>query len=87
MESLLDDASSLRDKYAHGWELCRGHDLSEMLAQHLSLLLNRFVSQREVEEGLRMSCELEVLESTYFGLRLSRLREKIGKEFFGHPEI
>lgn len=85
MEALLEDASRLRETYASGWELCRGHDLSQMLALHLGIVLNRRVSRQDVEIGLREACELEVLESTHFGDRLSRLREVTGKELFGHP--
>jgi len=79
MEEVVDNARSLLLKFDSGWQLCRGHDLTEMLGLHLTDQLNRRVSAREVEEDLRMACELETLFQTRFGRRLQAIGSTLGR--------
>lgn len=83
MEEVIEHAERLRNQYGDGWQLCRGHDLTEMLGLHLSSYMCRNVSSREVEEDLRLACELSLLKGTRFGAHLIRLEEKVGKPFLG----
>lgn len=83
MDEVIDVAGKLLKEYETGWKLCRGHDLTEMLAMHVSVLISRNVSQREIEEDLRMACELETIRSTRFGARLLRIGHATGKPLLG----
>lgn len=81
MEDLIDTAEKYLRDFGDEWQLCRGHDLTSMLAQHLSCLFNRRVTTREVEEDLRMACELEMVRQTRFGVKLMNIGELAGKPF------
>ncbi len=81
MDEVIDRADKLRNKYGDGWQLCRGHDLTEMLGLHLSTFMNRRVTHHEIEEDLRLACELGVLKKTRFGSHLIRIGESVGKPF------
>jgi hypothetical protein len=79
MEDVVDIANNLLSKFDSGWQLCRGHDLTTMLGSYLTERLGRKVSAREVEEDLRMACELETLYQTRFGKRLRAIRGDLGE--------
>lgn len=79
MEGVVDIARNLISKFDSGWQLCRGHDLTEMLGMYLTDRLGRKVSAREVEEDLRMACELNTLYQTRFGKRLQAIGKDLGK--------
>lgn len=79
MEEVVETARHLLSKFDSGWQLCRGHDLTEMLGMYFSDQLGRNVSTREVEEDLRMACELETLYQTHFGKRLQAIGNDLGK--------
>jgi len=81
MSEVFEKAERLQTQYSNGWQLCRGHDLTEMLGLHLSSYMDRYVSSREVEEDLRLACELSLLKGTRFGAHLTRLEERVGKPF------
>lgn len=81
MEEVIEKAEKLRSEFGDGWQLCKGHDLTEMLALYLSSYMRRKVSSREVEEDLRLACELNLLKRTRFGEQIIRLEEKVGKPF------
>ncbi len=83
MEEVVDIARQLSLEYSDGWQLCRGHDLSEMLARHVSILIDRNVSRREIEEDLRMACELDTIRATRFGAKLLRIGDSVGKPLLG----
>jgi len=79
MEEVCEIAHKLLLQFDSGWQLCRGHDLTFMLSGYLTGLLKRNVSAREVEEDLRMACELETLYQTRFGMRLRAIGNDLGK--------
>ena len=84
MDEVIDTASSLTIKHGTGWQLCRGHDLTAMLAMHVSTGPGaRTVKQYEIEEDLRMACELETIRSTRFGARLMSIGQSTGKPVLG----
>ncbi len=79
MEEVVDMAHNLLVQYDAGWQLCRGHDLTEMLGIYLTDRLGRPVSSQEVERDLRMACELQTLYQTRFGKRLQEISNDLGK--------
>jgi hypothetical protein len=79
MEEVVAIAGELLLKFDSGWQLCRGHDLTKILGIYLTDCLGRNVSAREVEEDLRMACELETLHQTRFGKRLQAIGSELGK--------
>lgn len=79
MEEVVAIARELLLKFDSGWQLCRGHDLTKILGIYLTDCLGRNVSAREVEEDLRMACELETLHQTRFGKRLQAIGSELGK--------
>lgn len=83
MEELIEVAAQLSLDYGDGWQLCKGHDLSEMLARHVSVLIDRQVNRREIEEDLRLACELDTIRATRFGAKLLSIGESIGKPLLG----
>lgn len=87
MDEVIDLAEKLLIKHESGWKLCRGHDLTEMLAMHVSTFIGRNVRQREIEEDLRMACELETIKSTRFGARLLQIGQAAGKPLLGVPSV
>ena len=87
IEEVISNATKLSNKYATGWQLCRGHDLTEMLALHVSNLVKRNVTVREIEEDLRMACELEMINSTRFGARLLNIGKVNGRPLLGLSPI
>jgi len=83
IDEVISNATKLAKKYAVGWQLCRGHDLTQMLAMHVSNLIHRDVSVREIEEDLRMACELEMINATRFGSRLLNIGKINGRPLLG----
>lgn|GEM_PF-704603 len=82
MDEVIETAEKYIRDFSDGWQLSRGHDLTSMLAQHLAHLLNRrVISSRDVEEDLRMACELEMVKETQFGAKLMKIGEAAGKPF------
>jgi hypothetical protein len=79
MEEVVETARHLLSKFDSGWQLCRGHDLTEMLGMYLTDRFGRRVSAREVERDLRMACELKTLYQTRFGKRLQEIEDELGK--------
>lgn len=82
MEEVITIAYRLLEEFESGWQLCRGHDLTEILSRHLSNQLNRRVQRKEVEEDLRMACELDTLYQTGFGNRLKEISKSLGVPIF-----
>lgn len=80
MDAIIERGWRLLDEFDKGWQLCRGHDLTEMLALHLSTFFDRRVSRREVEEDLRLACELRMLNETAFGRALRKLEESHSRQ-------
>jgi len=87
IEEVISNATKLTKKYAVGWQLCRGHDLTEMLALHVSNIVGRKVSVREIEEDLRMACELEMINATRFGSRLLNIGKINGRPLLGASPV
>ena len=87
IEEVISNATKLSNKYSTGWQLCRGHDLTEMLALHVSNIVKRNVTVREIEEDLRMACELEMINSTRFGARLLNIGKVNGRPLLGLSPI
>jgi hypothetical protein len=58
--------------WGSGWLLCRGHDLTQLLAIRLSNLCGRLIEAVEVEAMLRNAYAGKLDEETAFGRRLRR---------------
>ena len=74
VEKYIDVQARARDfrmNYGHGWLLCRGHDMTQLLALRLSRLSGREISQRAVETMLSDRFNGDVFKETAFGQRLS----------------
>lgn len=94
LKSLVDPSLSLGDEVqrlaekargaaGNDWELCCGHDLTEMLALVIESRLrrlqrNRRISNIEIEKNLRLAFDRSMLASTAFGAWLERLRHESG---------
>lgn len=60
------------DNHGAGWLLCRGHDMTELLAMRLSFLRGREIQRQEVERLLRDAYTENLLKKTAFGRRLEQ---------------
>ena len=81
MEDVVERAYIYRKEYDTGWELCRGHDLTEILSQHLSKKFNNVITREKIEEYLCLSCDSAILKETCFGKRLSNIGKELGLKF------
>jgi hypothetical protein len=79
IDAVCRHADELATKYSDGWQLCRGHDLTTMLAMHLTAISNRRIPVQEVERELRLSFEGTMLKDTQFGARMLKLQESLGR--------
>jgi hypothetical protein len=68
--ALRQTAADYTAKCGSGWLLCRGHDMSRLLAMHFGAKRAEIHSKPEVERSLRMSFDREMLEQTAFGRKL-----------------
>jgi hypothetical protein len=57
-------------EWGHGWLLCRGHDMTRLLALRLSRLRGRPIEQREVERTLLKVYDGRLVTETAFGRQL-----------------
>lgn len=55
----------------HGWLLCRGHDMTQLLALRLSAITRRPLDRRSVERQLLSSFKGNLLKDTAFGRELN----------------
>jgi hypothetical protein len=78
MNEALDDADHLYAKYGGGWQLCRGHDLTEILATHLTAI-GRRENPATIESKLRIAFEGEMIKGTKFGAQIRALEEELGR--------
>lgn len=78
-------AVALHDRYGTGWALCRGHDLTSMLAMHLSDVTSRRVSVIEVEQSLKLAYEESMLRGAVFGMLLDDVCRTVGRTIFVDP--
>jgi hypothetical protein len=69
-EEVERTAQALLRGFGDGWLLCRGHDLTTLLAFHWSHLGKRTVPPAEVESKLRLAFEAAMLGETAFGRAL-----------------
>jgi len=67
LESSYQAVEAVHEKYGGGWALCRGHDLTAVLAMFLSKTTGRRISLPEVEQSLKMAYERDMLKTTVFG--------------------
>lgn len=56
--------------HGHGWLLCRGHDMTALLALRLSRIIGAFISRANVEGALYDSHPGNLLTETAFGPKL-----------------
>jgi hypothetical protein len=70
VDSIKQSAKDYLTNYGAGWLLCRGHDMTFLLAQFLSLSGTRTVSHPEAESKLRLAFERSMLRETAFGREL-----------------
>lgn len=68
--NLKKGADAILSEHGAGWLLCRGHDITELLAAHFSNLLPRRVERPEVERSLRLAFEKTMLPDVAFGRAL-----------------
>jgi hypothetical protein len=64
-------ARDLWQGHGHGWLLCRGHDMTALLATRLSHILGGFIKRSEVEESLYDSYHGSLFKETAFGPKLN----------------
>lgn len=57
-------------EWGHGWLLCRGHDMTRLLALRLSKLRGRPLEQKEVERSLLKAYDGRLAAETAFGRHL-----------------
>ena len=76
---MVNRAQQLFAEYGSGWNLCRGHDLSKLLALHLNALGWENLSQADVESLLRASFETAMVQQTQFGQCFMELEKKLRK--------
>lgn len=63
-------ARDLWQLHGHGWLLCRGHDMTALLAARLSHIVGAFIRRAEVEGSLYDSYHGNLLRETAFGPKL-----------------
>ena len=76
---MVNRAQRLFAEYGSGWNLCRSHDLSKLLALHLNALVRENLSQADVESLLRASFETAMVQPTQFGQCFMELEKKLCK--------
>ena len=81
MEDLIEIAEKLLRDFDSGWHLCRGHDLTCMLANHLTKVAGRNVAPGDIERDLSEAFELEMVWQTRFGMKLKQIGETAKKSF------
>lgn len=82
MEEVMERADRYFSKHRAGWGLCRGHDMCEMLAQHLTTIVSRRINPLEVESGLREAFETRMMEGAKFWNGLKVLQTKFERQLF-----
>lgn len=82
MERVFSIADELLETYGSGWELSRGHDLTEMLSRYLTSHGSRIIRRPEVESDLRIACEFSFFENTPIGKVLHSLEKHHGDKVF-----
>lgn len=71
VDELIILANEIESENTQLWSLSRGHDITEILTEHLRLAHGKtFLSQDKTEEKLRLGCELNELLSTNVGAAL-----------------
>jgi len=70
VDSIKQAAKDYLANYGVGWLLCRGHDMTFLLAHFLSVIATRTVSHPEAESKLRLAFERSMLRETAFGREL-----------------
>lgn len=68
--ALRQTAKDYTAKCGAGWLLCRGHDMSRLLAMHFSAKGLAIRSRADVERALRMCFDRRMFEETAFGRKL-----------------
>jgi hypothetical protein len=75
-ENFRANVTHARNKFGSAWQLCRGHDLSLLLADTISFKLNRTVASCHIERQLRIGCERDSFEVTLFGRSLRQALQR-----------
>jgi hypothetical protein len=70
-DSIKQAAKDYLTNHGKGWLLCRGHDMTRLLAHFFSVNGTRTVSHPEAESKLRLAFERSMLRETAFGRALS----------------
>lgn len=68
--TIRQTAADYTAKCGNGWLLCRGHDMTRLLAMRFSMKEAEIRGTAEVERSLRMSFDRQMLEQTAFGRKL-----------------
>jgi len=68
--ALRQTAKDYATRCGGGWLLCRGHDMSRLLAMHFYAKGAAIRSKAEVERSLRMCFDRQMFEGTAFGRKL-----------------
>ena len=76
---MINRAQQLFAEYSSGWNLCRGHDLSKLLALQLNALRRENLSNVDGESLLRASFETAMVQQTQFGQCFMELEKKLRK--------
>ena len=80
---MVNRAQQLFAEYGSGWNLCREHDLSKLLALHLNALGRENLSQADAESLLRASFETAMVQHTQFGQCFMELEKNYARRCCG----
>lgn len=64
VDELIEKASELNKTYLQKWELSRGHDITKLLALYLSKKTGKNITDKQIENSLRIGCEKAEFEQT-----------------------
>ena len=68
-------AVDYKTNYGDGWLLCRGHDMTEILALRISQVIGRPITRRDVEKALCENYRGNLLKETAFGAKVHKFCE------------
>ena len=74
-DAICTRSQEFLDTFGQGWLLCRGHDLTQLLASRFSAIVGRAISRSEIESKLRLGFDKSMLTGIAFGKHLRHFEE------------
>jgi hypothetical protein len=81
-EEFFEVASVEENRWCGTWALCRGHDLTSMLAMYLQQKTNRAYSRADLEGDLSLACEAAMISRMEFCKAIRSLTGFSGRRLF-----